>query len=129
MKARSAGLTKVVFAVAIIALAATQAIAAGRNALVIGNSSYRPGYELRNPVADARAMADSLAALGFQVMLLEDTDLATVQRALDAFAPKAITSDAAIIYYAGHGATIAGRNFMLPVDFSMASFDHVDKEA
>jgi uncharacterized caspase-like protein len=110
-------------------LAASAAIAAGRHALVIGNSSYRPGYELRNPVADARAMADSLAALGFEVMLLEDTDLATVQRALDAFGPKAITSDAAIIYYAGHGAAIAGRNFMLPVDFSMASFDHVDKEA
>ena len=127
--ARSAGLTKMALVAAIVVLAAAQAMASGRNALVIGNSSYRPGYELRNPVADARAMADSLAALGFQVMLLEDTDLATVQRALDAFVPKAVTSDAAIIYYAGHGATIAGRNFMLPVDFSMANFDHVDKEA
>jgi hypothetical protein len=129
MKARSAGFTKVVFAAAIIVLAAAQAMASGRNALVIGNSSYRPGYELRNPVADARAMADSLAALGFQVMLLQNTDLATVQRALDAFAPKAMTSDAAIIYYAGHGAAIAGRSFLLPVDFSMANFDRVDKEA
>jgi Caspase domain/YARHG domain len=112
-----------------IAMATATAAASGRNALIIGNSSYRPGYELRNPVADARAMADSLAAVGFQVMLLEDTDLATVQRALDAFAPKAITSDAAVIYYAGHGAAIAGRNFLLPIDFSMANFDKVDKEA
>ena len=62
-------------------------------------------------------------------MLLQNTDLATVQRALDAFAPKAMTSDAAIIYYAGHGAAIAGRSFLLPVDFSMANFDRVDKEA
>jgi caspase domain-containing protein/YARHG domain-containing protein len=129
MKARSAGLSKIALAAAIVVLAVVQAIAAGRHALVIGNSSYRPGYELRNPVADARAMADSLAALGFEVMLLEDTDLATVQRALDAFGPKAITSDAAVIYYAGHGAAIAGRSFLLPVDFSMANFDHVDKEA
>jgi hypothetical protein len=128
MRARSA-LGTVGLALAMIAVATAAALAAGRNALVIGNSSYRPGYELRNPVADARAMADSLAALGFQVMLLQDTDLATVQRALDAFAPKAITSDAAIIYYAGHGAAIAGRSFLLPVDFSMASFDKVDKEA
>ena len=128
MKARSAGL-KIALAAAIVVVAASAAIAAGRHALVIGNSSYRPGYELRNPVADARAMADTLAALGFQVMLLQNTDLATVQRALDAFAPKAMTSDAAIIYYAGHGAAIAGRSFLLPVDFSMANFDRVDKEA
>ncbi len=31
--------------------------------------------------------------------------------------------------YAGHGAMIEGRSFLLPVDFSMASFDAVDREA
>lgn len=105
------------------------AFAAARNALVIGNSSYRPGYELRNPVADARAVAKSLSQLGFTVTLVEDTDLATAQRALDAFVPAATAGDAAVIYYAGHGAMIEGRSFLLPVDFSMASFEAVDKEA
>jgi hypothetical protein len=105
------------------------AFAASRNALVIGNSSYRPGYELRNPVADARAVARRLSEFGFAVMLVEDSDLATAQRALDAFVPTAIAGEAAVIYYAGHGAMIDGRSFMLPVDFSMATFDQVDKEA
>lgn len=113
----------------LLMLFAGEALAAGRHALVVGNSSYRPGYELRNPVADARAVAKILAGLGFSVTLVEDSDLATMQRALDAFVPKAIAGDAAVIYYAGHGALIDGRSFALPVDFSMAGFDGVDKEA
>lgn len=109
--------------------ASSVAHADGRHALVIGNSSYRPGYELRNPIADARAIARNFSGLGFDVTIIEDTDLATVQRALDDFVPKAIAAEATVIYYAGHGATIDGRNFMLPVDFSMATFDQLDKEA
>lgn len=117
-------------AIALLAIAEPcAAFAAARNALVIGNSSYRPGYELRNPVADARAVAKSLSQLGFTVTLVEDTDLATAQRALDAFVPAATAGDAAVIYYAGHGAMIEGRSFLLPVDFSMASFEAIDKEA
>lgn len=114
----------------LLALAvAAQSQAAGRNALVIGNSSYRPGYELRNPIADARGMADSLAAVGFDVIVLEDTDLISIQHAVDAFVPKALSGEAAVIYYAGHGARIANRDFLLPVDFQMTNFDNIDSEA
>ena len=114
---------------AVTAACVSGALAATRHALIIGNTSYRPGFELRNPIADARAMSQSLASLGFDVLLLEDADLASIQRALDAFVPKAVRSEAAVIYYAGHGATITGRSFLLPVDFAMAGFDNVDKEA
>jgi len=100
-----------------------------RIALVIGNSSYRPGYELRNPVADARAIAKNLSDLGFAVTVVMDSDLATAQRALDSFVPEGIAAEAALIYYAGHGAMIDGRSFMLPTDFSMSNFDEIDKEA
>jgi uncharacterized caspase-like protein len=116
-------------AAASVAAALDPALAATRNALVIGNSSYRPGYELRNPVADARAVARRLSEFGFTVTLVEDGDLATAQRALDAFVPAATAGEVAIIYYAGHGAMIDGRSFLLPVDFSMADFEQVDKEA
>lgn len=108
---------------------AGDAFAGARNALVIGNSSYRPGFELRNPIADARGVARSLAAIGFEVTVLEDTDLASIQRAVDAFVQKSSQGEAAVIYYAGHGARIDNRDFLLPVDFSMASFDQVDTEA
>jgi hypothetical protein len=108
---------------------AVDALAATRNALVIGNSSYRPGYELKNPIADARGVAESLSKVGFDVVILEDTDLASIQRAIDAFVSKSAKGDAAVIYYAGHGARINNRDFLLPVDFSMATFDQVDTEA
>jgi hypothetical protein len=42
-----------------------------RVALVIGNSSYKSS-PLRNPVRDARAMAQALAATGFKVTVVED---------------------------------------------------------
>lgn len=103
--------------------------AAERIALVIGNSAYRPGYELRNPVADARAVAKDLSSLGFDVTVVMDSDLATTQKALDDFVPEGIQADAALIYYAGHGAMINGRSFALPTDFAMSNFDEIDKEA
>lgn len=85
-------------AIAFLAIAEpSAAFASTRNALIIGNSSYRPGYELRNPVADARAVAKSLSQLGFAVTIVEDTDLATAQRALYAFVPAATAGDAATL--------------------------------
>lgn len=120
------------FRVALLLLMSTvagDALAAGRNALVIGNSSYRPGYELKNPIADARGVADSLSKVGFDVVILEDTDLASIQRAIDGFVRKSSRGEAAVIYYAGHGARINNRDFLLPIDFSMATFDQVDTEA
>lgn len=106
-----------------------QVQASTRVALVVGNASYRPGYELRNPVADAREVARSLSGLGFTVTLLQDADLATTQRALDSFVPAALRAEAAVIFYAGHGAWVDQRNFVLPVDFLMASYDQIDQEA
>jgi hypothetical protein len=116
------------FVAFMLALAAP-ALADGRFALVIGNSSYRPGFELRNPVADARAVARSFADLGYTVTLLQDTDLATAQRALDVFVPAALSAESVVIFYAGHGAMVEGRSFLLPVDFTMTSFDRIDTEA
>lgn len=114
---------------AVCALLIASTAYAERAALVLGNASYRPGFELKNPVADARAIARRFSELGFNVTLVQDGDLATAQRALDKFVPQAIGAEIAVIFYAGHGATINGRSFALPVDFAMASFDDVDREA
>lgn len=127
MQGRSAFISCLILLV--IALGASPVGATSRFALVIGNTSYQPGYELKNPIADARGIAGSLAAVGFEVITLEDTDLVSIQRAVDAFSATALKGDIAVIYYAGHGARIDNRDFLLPIDFSMANFDKVDSEA
>ena len=55
--------------------------AAGENrvALVIGNAKYAVS-PLRNPVNDARAMADQLRKMGFEVIALENASQRKMKR-------------------------------------------------
>src|SRR6188768_1013762 len=55
-----------------------------RYALVIGNGAYANG-PLRNPVNDARAMAQALGEAGFNVMLVENATRAGMHRAIRTF--------------------------------------------
>jgi PQQ-dependent catabolism-associated CXXCW motif protein len=89
---------------------------AHRIALVIGNSAYASGA-LRNPVNDARAMAQTLQDLGFEVMLRENLGVGTFRSVIREFARRADAEDGiALFYYAGHAVSMDGRNYLLPVD-------------
>ena len=57
-----------------------------RRALLIGNGKY-PGNRLHNPVADVRLIANALGQLGFDVLTVEDADLAAMRQAVADFAP------------------------------------------
>jgi uncharacterized caspase-like protein len=98
------------------AWAATQAPAGYRKlALIIGNSAY-PETPLRNPANDARAMADKLRGLGFEVIELENASQARMNEAITEFSERLTDEGAALVYYAGHGLQVQGRNFLVPVD-------------
>lgn len=87
-----------------------------RIALVIGNSAYTSGA-LRNPVNDARAMADVLNELGFEVILRENVGVSTFRSVIREFARRADAEDGvALFYYAGHAVSMDGRNYLLPID-------------
>lgn len=89
-------------------------------ALVIGNGAYQ-NAPLRNPVNDANAVALAFKALGFQVY---HHDNATHQEMLDAlrkFSQSAPKSGVRLLYFAGHGIQIKGRNYLLPVDADVKS--------
>src|SRR5215471_17909832 len=58
-----------------------------RTALVIGNAAYETG-PLRNPANDATDMAALLQRLGFEVTLLKDAKLRTMEEAIEAFSVK-----------------------------------------
>ena len=89
--------------------------AAGRMALVFGNSDYQEA-PLANPVNDARDMAANLENAGFEVILKLNADRRTMRAAIREFEERASNSKVGLFYYAGHGIQINGRNFLIPVD-------------
>jgi uncharacterized protein len=101
-------------------LIATAALAETRAqekvALVIGMAAYQSVTPLRNTINDAQALAKTLEGIGFEVDVLMDATRAETVTALESFAFKAETADIALIYYAGHGVSVQGTTFLIPVD-------------
>ena len=87
-----------------------------RVALVIGNGTYAYVKALPNPTNDARAIAKSLRDIGFTVSEGIDLDRATMQKMTRDFLRDAARAEVALVYYAGHGVQIDGRNYLVPVD-------------
>ncbi len=98
---------------------ATRAGSSSRHALVIGNSSYKYTAPLANPQRDARLIAAALENAGFKVRLHTDLSQKKMKRALRDFArDMRRLGDRAVslVYYAGHGTQVAGRNYLVPID-------------
>jgi tetratricopeptide (TPR) repeat protein len=93
---------------------------AGRRvALVIGNGAYAHVKALPNPPNDARSIAKSLRDIGFDVSDGTDLDRAAMQKMTRDFLREAARAQVAVVYYAGHGVQIDGRNYLVPVDVQM----------
>jgi len=100
-----------------------------REALVIGNSKYAE-VPLKNPGNDARAIAGQLKAAGFNVTLKLDTGREELAAALQAFtAELAKKKCVGLFYYAGHGAQLAWRNYLIPVDAVIEKLDDIQSKA
>ena len=98
----------------------TLAASGGRRvALVIGNGAYAHVTALPNPPNDARAIAASLRGLGFEVAEGIDLDQAAMQNMARDFLRDAARAQTALLYYAGHGVQIDGRNYLVPVDVQL----------
>jgi tetratricopeptide (TPR) repeat protein len=96
---------------------ATVGTGAGRRvALVIGNGAYAHVKALPNPPNDARSIAKSLRDIGFAVSEGVDLDRAAMQKMTRDFLREAARAQVALVYYAGHGVQIDGRNYLVPVD-------------
>ncbi|MGX5846247.1 caspase family protein [Mesorhizobium sp. PL10] len=110
------------------ALGAVQAAApdagapgAKRVALVIGNSKYVHAVELPNPANDARLIASTLRNAGFEVIEGVDQDNAGMHGLISKFTEQSYDADLAVIFYAGHGMQVDGKNFLIPVDAELTS--------
>jgi Caspase domain len=88
-----------------------------RIALIIANSSYSYLPGLSNPSTDAALIAAQLRLVGFDAVdVLPDATNSVLRDAIIKFAERCRLVDSAIIYYAGHGFELSGRNYVVPVD-------------
>jgi len=83
---------------------------------VIGNSAYKQVTPLPNPVNDARSIAKSLRDIGFVVSEGLNLDRVQMQSTIREFLREAARAQVAVVYYAGHGVQVQGRNYLVPID-------------
>ncbi|OAD22683.1 peptidase C14 caspase catalytic subunit p20, partial [Candidatus Thiomargarita nelsonii] len=93
-----------------------------RTALVIGNAAYQEG-PLSAPVRDARALAEVLRKLDFQVIERTNLDLAQMKQAIGEF--HQILSQrlgVGLFYYSGHGIQYQNQNYLIPIGTSQSLY-------
>ncbi|MEO6393881.1 MAG: caspase family protein, partial [Pyrinomonadaceae bacterium] len=97
-----------------------------RIALVIGNGTYTNAPPLKNPPNDARDMAATLKALGFDVTNGINTNQREMKRLIREFGQKLKSGGSGLFYYAGHGVQSNGRNYLIPVEADIQSEAEVE---
>lgn len=99
-----------------------------RVALVIGNGEYRVGA-LKNPVNDAADIAAKLRGYGFHVILRKNLTSRTVGSALNEFKQMLSKNAVALVFYAGHGMQIEGKNFLPFVDAEIEYLEDIPSQS
>jgi tetratricopeptide (TPR) repeat protein len=88
-----------------------------RVALVIGNTNYADADPaLKQPRKDARAVADELKHLGFDVEFAENLTKHGLREALEKFKKKIRPQSTALLFFSGFGIQANRQSFILPVD-------------
>ena len=90
-----------------------------RVALILGIGEYKHLSSLTNPVRDAKAIATELRDHGFEVSEHYNLDRADLLDALETFKRQAQDAEVALVYYAGHGMEIDGKNVVAPTDMEI----------
>ena len=116
---------------ALLTFAANPAFSADerRVALIIGNAAYETVPTLANPRNDAEDMAAALTEMGFEVVEGYDLDFDGMRAAMRQFSTILDGADVGLLFYAGHGLQVDGRNYMAPVDAKLDSKEDLEFEA
>lgn len=89
---------------------------AKRIALVIGNDDYANVTKLQKAVNDAKAVSNTIRDIGFEVIESLNANRRTFDQQLNNLNTKVNAGDEVLFFFAGHGISVKGRNFLLPVD-------------
>lgn len=93
-----------------------------RIALLVGVSDYQNVLPLVNTLNDVELISSSLQELDFDVWKLQNPTQEEFRSSLAEFQYQAETAEVALIYFAGHGIEISGKNYLLPVDTKAEDF-------
>ena len=99
-----------------------------RLALVIGSNGDAIWGRLSTADNDAKLIADALSHQGFTIFggnALIDPNKRRLLQAINDFSSSIGPNTVALVYYAGHGAQVNGRNFLVPVG---AAIPHSDDD-
>jgi hypothetical protein len=126
MKTRLAVLLTLLFSV----VSTAPASAAGdRYALVIGNAKYPDAdAPLKEPINDARDVADELKRDGFTVEIGENLNGDNMRRAFDRLYGKLKPGSVALVFFSGFGIQSSRQSYMMPVDAQIWSEADVRKD-
>src|SRR5436189_4457833 len=93
-------------------------LAAGdRYALVLGNAKYPDAdAPLKEPINDAREVADELKRDGFNVEVGENLTGEAMRRAFDKLYGKIKPGSVALIFFSGFGVQSGRQSYMIPID-------------
>lgn len=105
------------------------AYAANRIALVVGNSEYNSAGLLPNAATDAVLVENSLKQIGFETLSAKNVSVSAFRESLKEFRQQALGADVAIIYFAGHGIELNGKNWLVPSDAKLGSDYDLPDEA
>jgi len=107
------------FLIALFSLAwtAPSSAAGDRFALVIGNSKYPDAdAPLKEPINDARDVADELKRDGFTVDIGENLTVDGMRRGFERLYGKVKPGSVALIFFSGFGVQSNRQSYMIPVD-------------
>lgn len=106
-----------------LALASSPSLAGSRYAIVFANQGYQHVGKLKNPVNDARLVAQQLERTKFSVTLALDLSAEAFDAEIKKFIHRIEREnsdksavEAILVYYAGHAVQFDGENYLLPID-------------
>src|SRR6266481_8218311 len=107
----------VIFVLSVTPIVPSAAAGADRFALVIGNAKYPDAdAPLKEPINDARDIAEELKRDGFNVELGENLTGDAMHRAFERLYGRIKPGSVALIFFSGFGVQSSRQSYMIPID-------------
>lgn len=100
-----------------------------RVALVIGNGEYKNIKAIQSPINDAKAMAETLKGLNFEIISGFNLNQKAMKKLISQFGAEIQKGGVGLFYFAGYGIQVKGDNYLIPIDADIHSEIDVDAEA